>query len=98
VVGKEKSSEDFCQKCKSDVLLFQVRHTRWHVQYATPEALIWGALSSTWLSRASAWELGTERTADEDVSPAEESSTTVALLPVYGDTDATLSAQISEGY
>lgn len=60
------------------------------MQYATAEALIWGALGSTWLSRASAWEMGTERTADEDVSLTEEPSRTVAPLPVYGDTDGLL--------
>lgn len=65
---------------------FQVRHDMGggrHVQYATQEALIWGALGSTWLSRAFAWGTGTERTADKDASPTEESSRTVWLCSQF---------------
>lgn len=56
------------------------------MQYATPEALIWGMRGSIWLSSTAACETGTKGTADEDVSSTEESSRTVALLPVYGNT------------
>lgn len=49
------NSQDFRQKCKSMFYYFKW-DTRWHAQYATPEALIWGAGGSPWLSNASAWE------------------------------------------